>query len=1232
MLSRGRSKKASATVDDLTLLVTLDEATILHALQRRFEHDEIYTSTGAILVAINPFAPMPHIYDEHTKGVYIEHGNRRVTGEKLPKLPPHVYAVADTAFRDMNKDTWVDASLANSNVLDALRAEAAPVAVQNQSILVSGESGAGKTETTKILMNYLASVSSATTTNGHAAERENVRNRVLESNPILEAFGNARTNRNNNSSRFGKFIRLGFAKDGSLLGASISTYLLERVRLVSQSIGERNYHIFYELLRGATPDELTALCLTHVEDYKYLNQTQCVDRKDGVDDGDQYAKTRHAMTTIGMSDDEQWSVLELVAAVLHLGNITFVTLDGENDGCRITNESALASASHLLGVDKDTLQKNLCSRDINAGGDTVTVLLSPEKAEVTRDVMAKTIYARLFHWLVDRINVSIGYSPPADERFIGVVDIFGFEIFATNSLEQLCINYANEKLQQLFSQFVFEMEQKEYIKEAIPWTFVSYPNNDEVVTMFESVRPMGLFALLDEQCKLPNGNDVSLFNTYFDSFAATPHLHVSKLQRGVQLFVIAHYAGAVPYAAAGFCDKNKDHAHTEALGYLASSSTPLLQTLFTAPPASSSSTAGTKQPSTVVAKFKSQLASLLSLLHTTAPHFIRCIKPNDDASSTEFTVDRVAEQLRCSGVLEAAKISRTGYPIRFPHASFVHSYLCLTPSVPFEKENLRGTATAIVAALRAGAFLQPPNAPPITFADEGRDNFQVGLTKVFLLLGAYTQLNTVREELFGKAVIAMQRVVRGFLARVVYRRMRAGILRLQATFRARRQARHYQRLRTSVIIAQAAVRRFLARRRYQTVQRAVLTLQCAYRCHLARKQLQAKRALAATLRLQSIVRMHQVRLRIRPLLLAAREAKRAAEAAALAAMPVLATRARPVRSVFVEEFSESDSDDDESISFVDRRSTRLSLVASSSAYVVIVEAGGSLGVTLDVSNGAAIVYRVHPTLSTTADVLQITAGDTLVSIDGRPPVVPTTLPISVGGGRRCFLFPPSAQPTLFEFEKAASGLVRVASTTSSSAKCYDVLWLEDKSLGLALRQDPTTARSIVTKISAYHNPGMVNVHEQDVLLAINGNDVAQMEFPVVCDLLAQAARPLVLSFESSVRAYHTSSVTLLQGAVLFHVIWDGGRLGVALKKNAVTKGPFPYVAKVQAGDSVVGRFNAKRSPLGLKVSRGDKLVKVNHQSIRDVPYESLLTQLRAGAKPIILSFLKGKKPKTIGGA
>ncbi|OQR94959.1 myosin-like protein [Achlya hypogyna] len=1208
MLSRGGSKKASATVDDLTLLVNLDEAAILHALQRRFAHEEIYTSTGAILVAINPFAPMNHLYDAETKAAYIDFGNRRVTGEKLPKLPPHIYTVADTAFRDMNKDTWVDASLANSNALLALRADTPAVAVQNQSILVSGESGAGKTETTKIIMHYLASVSSATTHDGHAAERENVRSRVLESNPILEAFGNARTNRNNNSSRFGKFIRLGFGKDGTLLGASISTYLLERVRLVSQAIGERNYHIFYELLRGASAGELAALGLGPVESHNYLNKTQCYDRQDGVNDGEQFAATRHAMTTIGMSSDEQAQVLALTAAVLHLGDIAFDALPGENEGCRVSDASqaALAHASRLLGVDVATLQKNLCSRDIKAGGDTITVLLSVDKAEVTRDVMAKTLYSHMFDWLVARINESIGYVPPADERFIGVVDIFGFEIFASNSLEQLCINYANEKLQQLFSQFVFEKEQEEYVREAIPWTFVDYPNNDAVVAMFEAVRPMGLFALLDEQCRLPNGNDTALFSTFYDAYAATPHFVVSKLQRGVGQFVVAHYAGAVPYAATGFCDKNKDHAHTEAVGYLQSSTSPLVRGLFAAVAPT------TKAPATVVAKFKSQLQSLLALLHTTAPHFIRCIKPNDAASPTEFAADRVAEQLRCSGVLEAAKISRTGYPIRFPHESFVHSYLCLTPSVAADAANPRATATAIVTAFRTGNFLQPDDGPPVVFADEGRDNFQVGLSKVFLLLGAYNQLNAVREQRFGASVVTMQRVVRGWLARVVYRRVRAGVCRLQATFRARVARRRYDALRASAIVVQKAIRRFVARRRYLRCRAAAATIQRAYRCHIARRVLWAKRQHAAAVRVQAVVRMVLVRRRLRPLLQLQREQARAMAAA----------RAGPPRGVFVEEFSESDSDDDASISFVDRRSTRMSLARASMEYAVVVEAGGTVGVTLELQHGNYIVARVHPTLSTTPDVLLIAVGDTLVAVDGEPPAVPSTLPIASAQAPRYF-FPPVARATVLEFQKASA-----VAPPQASAKHYEVLWLETQSLGLALRQAVTSTRTVVTKISAYHNPGMINVHEQDALVAINGLDVTQMEFPVVCDLLAEMPRPVVLGFESAVAAYAVAPVTLLAGSVLYHVVWDSGDLGLALKKKT---GAYPTVVRVQTGGaSVAARFAKKASPLEIKISRGDRLVKVNQQSIRDVPYASLLQQLRTGVKPTILTFQKSKKPKHAG--
>ncbi|KDO32175.1 hypothetical protein SPRG_19487 [Saprolegnia parasitica CBS 223.65] len=682
----------AGAVEDLTSLVQLDEASILATLRARFDAQAIYTSTGAVLIALNPFTPLP-LYGHEVKARYMQHGRKRARGERMDStLPPHIYAIADRAYREMHT-----------------------VPGRDQSILVSGESGAGKTETTKCILNYVTALTSESSSD--------LAQRVLESNPILEAFGNARTNRNNNSSRFGKFIRLEFESTGSLLGASISTYLLERVRLVSQAKGERNYHIFYELLRGATPDELQSLGLTHIEDYAYLSSSQCYDRQDGVDDSDQYAKTRHAMTAIGMDASEQQDVFQLIAAVLHLGNVTFARKDGEASA--LHRDADVAAATALLGVDTGVIEHGLTTKLIKAGGDHITTSLSVLEAATTRDAVAKAIYARVFEWLVERINESMRYSSSTRRtvtapRFIGVVDIFGFEIFATNSLEQLCINFANEKLQQLFAKYVFEMEQKEYAAEAIPWTFVQYPNNDACVVMFEA-RPTGLFCLLDEQCVIPRGNDAQLAAKYADVVAKRhTHLATTKLQQARAQFTIAHYAGAVVYSADGFCDKNKDHVHSDVLAFLRTSSNPFLVSLFPVVAAESS------RPTSLTAKFQVQLASLLTVLNATAPHFVRCIKPNDELRPTVLDAPRVAEQLRCSGILEAATIARSGYPIRMPHATFVHTYECLAP---------RGARDSVAAMVAHFVRLLPPTTPP---------HAQVGRTKVFLLDGLYRLLVGLR--------------------------------------------------------------------------------------------------------------------------------------------------------------------------------------------------------------------------------------------------------------------------------------------------------------------------------------------------------------------------------------------------------------------------------------------------------------------------------------------------------
>ncbi|CAK4647561.1 hypothetical protein LEN26_013176 [Aphanomyces euteiches] len=1242
--------KKSTTVEDLTLLVTLDEITILNALQARFKQSFIYTSTGAILLAINPFRPIDHLYSPDVQQEYIDHGYRRMMGEKLEKMPPHVYAVADTAFRDMNRDMWVRPDNPNTNVVfQAAEPESMPMVSSNQSILVSGESGAGKTETAKIIMHYLGSVSMATAHDGHA--KDHIRSRVLESNPILEAFGNARTNRNNNSSRFGKFIRLGFDPAGSLLGASILTYLLERVRLVSQAPGERNYHIFYELL--SSPEDARAYGLGSVESYNYVNKSGCFVRLDGVDDKVSFAATRHAMTTMGMSSEEQNSVLQLVAAILHLGNVQFDAIPGDSGGSviRPSTVAALDQAAKLLGVDAATLEKSLCSKDIIAGFDQVTVLLSPDKAEVTRDVVAKTMYAELFDWLVARINESIQYTPqdPAADRFIGVVDIFGFEIFETNSLEQLCINFANEKLQQLFSQFVFEKEQEEYICEAIPWEFVEYPNNDACVALFEARRG-GLLPVLDEESRLPSGNDQHLVQTYYDMLAKHPHFNVSPLQKKILHFQIVHYAGSVTYVGEGFCEKNKDHAHADALSFFAGSTFPLYQSMFKPLPEGplsspanrplsspsnrplSSPAHRSKQASTVVSKFRTQLTSLLSLLHTTEPHFIRCVKPNDSASSEIFDETRVTEQLRCSGVLEAAKISRTGYPLRFSHAAFVHSYICLCPGVRADDPtSMRKSAQDIIHVFRAGTFMQPANEPPIVFADEGREPFQLGLTKVFMVLSVYEQLNAVRETLFGASVLDIQRVIRGWLARVHYRRCYAAILKIQSTFRMSVIRRAFLQLRQSMILVQKIVRGYLARIKYirWKQNRAAIRIQSTIRCFLARRIVNHKRVHKAlrpvVSELESVLEYSkQMELEQEE------QQKKQQQQQQQAAQQDMRGRGNSTRSVRLDEFSEdSDSDfDDDGIVMGDHNggyaAAPLPPRRFSSADTYEVEAIGQLGVCFEAHDGRYTVHKVHATLSQCVDISSVNVGDVLVAINGQPVrSIQLPLMLQTSHDKTLLFYPPVERRTTFRFHRSKQVIPKTTSALSSN-KAFDVLWDDSRTLGVSLRKHPQLNVPQVGQIVHYDNPGMVNLHEGDILIALNGLDIRRMEFSMILDLMKDAVRPIVLTFESSVPTYSTSSISLLDGSFLFHVIWDDGNLGVALKQPTGGESVYPKVIHVNMKEHFMQRRAVRNE---VKISRGDRLVKINHQSIRHTPYASILEQLRDGPKPVILTFQKRKKTK-----
>ncbi|KAH9622573.1 hypothetical protein KSS87_016460 [Heliosperma pusillum] len=438
-----------AGVDDMTKLSYLHEPGVLQNLRTRYEHNEIYTYTGNILIAINPFQRLPHLYDAHMMQQY--------KGVPLGELSPHVFAVADVAYRAMINEG------------------------QSNSILVSGESGAGKTETTKMLMQYLAFLGGRSSTEGRTVEQQ-----VLESNPVLEAFGNAKTVRNNNSSRFGKFVEIQFDKRGRISGAAIRTYLLERSRVCQINDPERNYHCFY-LLCAAPQEERERYKLQNPKTFHYLNQSKCYELV-GINDAHDYLATRRAMDIVGISGKEQEAIFRVVAAILHLGNIDFAK-GQEIDSSIVKDDKSkfhLNTVSELLMCDPQALEAALLERVMITPEEVIKRSLDPLNATVSRDGLAKTIYSRLFDWLVDKINVSIGQDPNS-KSLIGVLDIYGFESFKHNSFEQFCINFTNEKLQQHFNQHVFKMEQEDYTKEKIDWSYIEFVDNQDVLDLIEKV-------------------------------------------------------------------------------------------------------------------------------------------------------------------------------------------------------------------------------------------------------------------------------------------------------------------------------------------------------------------------------------------------------------------------------------------------------------------------------------------------------------------------------------------------------------------------------------------------------------------------------------------------------------------------------------------------------------------------------------------------------------------------
>ncbi|KAI3688420.1 hypothetical protein L1987_82133 [Smallanthus sonchifolius] len=755
-------------VDDMTKLAYLHEPGVLQNLKCRYDNNEIYTYTGNILIAVNPFKRLPHLYANDVMAKY--------KGATLGELSPHPYAIAHAAYRQM----------VNEEI--------------SQSILVSGESGAGKTESTKNLMQYLAFMGGRPSSEG----KRSVEQQVLESNPVLEAFGNAKTVRNNNSSRFGKFVEIQFNERGRISGAAIRTYLLERSRVCQVSDPERNYHCFY-MLCAAPPEESEKYKVGNPRKFHYLNQSNFYELN-GVDESKEYLATRKAMDVVGISSDEQDAIFRVVAAILHLGNIEF-TKGSEPDSSQPKDDQSrfhLETAAELFMCDKTALEDSFCTRVIVTRGESIKKCLDPAAATISRDAFAKIVYLKLFDWLVSKINNSIGQDSDS-KFFIGVLDIYGFESFKTNSFEQFCINLTNEKLQQHFNQHVFKMEQEEYTKEEIDWSYIQFEDNQDILDLIEK-KPGGILALLDEACMFPRSTHETFAEKLYQTFK--DHKRFSKPKLAKTDFTVCHYAGDVTYQSEFFLDKNKDYVVAEHQALLNASKCSFVSNLF--PPVTEESKSS--KFSSIGSKFKQQLQSLLETLSHTEPHYVRCVKPNNLLKPDIFENQNILQQLRCGGVMEAIRISCAGFPTRKPFSEFVDRFKILAPdAVEKSDDEIKNSVMLLEKANIKG--------------------YQIGKTKVFLRAGQMAELDACRAEILGISATKIQSKYLSHSANKKYLLLRASSIPIQTIVRGQVARSWYEHRRREVacVTIQKCTRMFLAMKAYRAVYCSVIRLQANIR-------------------------------------------------------------------------------------------------------------------------------------------------------------------------------------------------------------------------------------------------------------------------------------------------------------------------------------------------------------------------------------------------------------------
>jgi len=785
--------------DDLITLTYLHEPAILHAISERFSYNKIYTWTGEVLIAVNPFQRLTSLYSDEIKEAYRQEGLFKSQGMGTPGsgLEPHIYAVADRSYRQMMQEQR-----------------------RSQSILISGESGAGKTESTKIVLKYLTTLGNMGLAENEDSGEMSVMEKVLQSNPVLEAFGNARTLRNDNSSRFGKFIELGFTRAGHLIGAKVQTYLLEKVRLAFHGSGERNYHIFYQILRGATEEDKKRFEFNEGDTggmelpmyYHFTGQGGAPHLREQSDE-DELVETIKAMNNLGWSQETIDAVMAICAGIIHLGQIQFNKKTDEESGLEVADieeDKSVPLCARLLGVEEEKLKEALTERLLVARGQEIKTKLTIDASRDARDALAKTVYGALFLWVVEQVNKSIMWENDDDVRSsVGVLDIFGFECFATNSFEQLCINFTNEALQQQFNKFIFKLEQEEYEAESIEWAFISFPDNQDCLDTIQKPK-VGILAMLDEECRLPKGSDRNFCKRLCDRYLPEKNQTTSdntrfissKIQQSKGMFCVRHFAGVVEYnAITNFMEKNKDEIPLTAQNMFETAPSQLLKDVYNAQkieaegrkPAESNKPGRKPASKTVSQQFKEQLNSLIESVSKTDPHYIRCLKPNDAAKANMLTRKRLTEQLRSGGVLEAVRVARAGYPVRLIHDHFFQRYRMLLPQVSGDKLpwNLEGQAAQVLcvklvdAVLADGAKNQELTvAGPLDPKEQGisksekirrmqrqptalvfpKTDVQLGKTKVFMRKPAHDVLEAHRVFQQKASVTVIQCWVRGLIA------------------------------------------------------------------------------------------------------------------------------------------------------------------------------------------------------------------------------------------------------------------------------------------------------------------------------------------------------------------------------------------------------------------------------------------------------------------------------------